>query len=1229
MALSVSPSSMASDDTPALLYIDPAAPPTPPLSYRELREQRDAVASTLAAAHGVGPGSLVADFCDEGPSLMLAILGVLGAGATVVPLDPTQPSARLATLLEDCGAAVAICARAAKAQLVLKLEDARSHAVEAPLPPLVALEDLIDVGRRSACCSSGGGGCGDGWLGAASASELSHVIYTSGSTGSPKGVACERRALEAYARAKLASHRIDAGSRVLLCSAHTWDPCIGDVLSTAMAGALLCCAPRGHLVHDMAGAIAALGATHACATPSLFSLMASVAGSASSSASQSSSPSSPLPLPSLRVVALGGEPLRCDLARPWAERGVALLNTYGVTEAAVYQTAHRLTVGGRPSPATNAAAPSDAPPAARAATEEAGTSLEDRVLPAGWPLQGVELAICARSVAARAGAVARARLEQSDQAAAAEAEAEAEAQAGAEGEGEILVGGVQLARGYWRRPALTAERYVDLADEELMVVVRRGVVMRQGRVIEREESGDGDGDGDGATGQLCDGDADGGIADLSLRRRWFRTGDVGRWEGGSSGLRVLGRLDDQVKLRGMRLELGEVEAAARSCSLVAAAAAAIVGGDAEGEKAADAAAAAAAAAAPNYAAVEGRRLVLYVQPRVSAAQFAAGGAGALRVHLRRVLPQPLQPAQVVPLAALPLSAGGKLLRNQLPPPPPLATRAAAGGGDGGGLGAGGGGGSGGAADEAAGAGRGGGGGPLLLTATERAVAAAWEGALGVAGVGRLDHFFELGGNSISAVRMLRRLGTFLAEGDDAPCDAPPHHQAPAPAPGGSGSGGEVQVVRRGDAFERGNQRFATRLCGLYRRPKLRDYAVWLEWAQLAAPNADADATAELATFSKVLRPERAAATAAAAAAAGGGRSAELLAAAAAALPEEEAARAAEAEALCDAAEAGGHEAVAVLLRGRAAVDGVASRHERGTSPLMLAAAAGELTVAAMLLAAGAAVNLPSRAQATPLMLAAGGGGGGDGGGGTNHVRMLALLLRCGAAPLARDANRWSALHHASYAGSAACVTLLLRSSHGAMAMAMAAADVSAQDRWARTPLCWACFGGHAACVAALLRGGAAADGGRRPQLARLERFRNEWSTPLHLAVRAAAAEAAKEGEGQAAEGDGAAVELVRLLLAARADARRGDQHGRTPLQQAEDTGSGCLAVSALLRDAERESAPVAEQAPVPRSLSPRCARGGATDGAALLPLNGSQQRRGGLAADGGGSCAAAWVWPPG
>ena len=60
--------------------------------------------------------------------------------------------------------------------------------------------------------------------------------------------------LRAYGWAKIEAHAIRAGcSRILLVSAHTWDPCIGDVFSTLAAGATLCVVPRAQLLQDLAG----------------------------------------------------------------------------------------------------------------------------------------------------------------------------------------------------------------------------------------------------------------------------------------------------------------------------------------------------------------------------------------------------------------------------------------------------------------------------------------------------------------------------------------------------------------------------------------------------------------------------------------------------------------------------------------------------------------------------------------------------------------------------------------------------------------------------------------------------------------------------------------------------------------------------------------------------------------------------------------------------------------
>ncbi|MFJ4624599.1 amino acid adenylation domain-containing protein [Streptomyces sp. NPDC088812] len=149
--------------------------------------------------------------------------------------------------------------------------------------------------------------------------------------------------------------------------------------------------------------------------------------------------------------------------------------------------------------------------------------------------------------------------------------------------GELYLAGPQLARGYLGRPGASAERFVA--------------------------------DPFGPPGT-----------------RMYRTGDLARWVPGR-GLEYAGRADEQVKIRGHRVETGEVEAALAAVPGVTAAA----------------------------AAVRSSRLVGYV---VSASVTG----DAVRAHLAERLPEPLVPAAVVVLGALPLTPNGKLDRAALPAP---------------------------------------------------------------------------------------------------------------------------------------------------------------------------------------------------------------------------------------------------------------------------------------------------------------------------------------------------------------------------------------------------------------------------------------------------------------------------------------------------------------------------------------------------------------------------------
>ncbi len=215
--------------------------------------------------------------------------------------------------------------------------------------------------------------------------------------------------------------------------------------------------------------------------------------------------------------------------------------------------------------------------------------------------------------------------------------------------GELFIGGVQVGRGYHGRPELTAERFVP---DPLSA-----------------EAG----------------------------TRMYRTGDRARWLA-SGEVEYLGRLDEQVKVRGHRIELGEIESALLR------------------QPGVREAVAAAREDAPGHA-----RLVAYVV----AGEGGELSVAALRSRLKEELPEYMVPAAVVVLEELPLTPSGKLDRAALPAPEWIR------------------------AEEE---------GPAVAPRdeVEATLAGIWCGVLRLDRVGVHDNFFELGGDSILSIQVISR-----------------------------------------------------------------------------------------------------------------------------------------------------------------------------------------------------------------------------------------------------------------------------------------------------------------------------------------------------------------------------------------------------------------------------------------------------------------------------------------
>jgi natural product biosynthesis luciferase-like monooxygenase protein len=302
-------------------------------------------------------------------------------------------------------------------------------------------------------------------------------------------------------------------------------------------------------------------------------------------------------LASVKHVYVGGEALSADLAATLsAVVGGTVTNMYGPTETTIWSTTH--TVDGQGASAT---------------------------IPIGRPIANTSCYVLDESLAPLPIGVA----------------------------GELFLGGDGVARGYFHRPELDAERF--LPDR---------------------------------------------FADVPTARM-YRTGDLVRYRD-DGVLEFLGRTDHQIKIRGHRIEPGEIEAALA------------------GDPSVDQSVVIAREDTPGD-----QRLVAYIVSRA-----ASPSAAPLREQLRARLPDYMVPAHFVFLDAIPRTPNGKTDRRALvKPKEATAARASA---------------------------------VLPANELEARLARLWQETLGVEHVGVDDNFFDIGGQSLLIVRMYRRMGEFTA-----------------------------------------------------------------------------------------------------------------------------------------------------------------------------------------------------------------------------------------------------------------------------------------------------------------------------------------------------------------------------------------------------------------------------------------------------------------------------------